>query len=684
MQSKCLALVVCTLLFPVVVIAQEFACLKTETASSPVVLSDSGETALDTAKTKKAAAKKLKSLKRKISVEKKKSKRLKKSKRGLKAKQKKKVNKRIAKSRTKIRRLKSQQQEQKNILQFLKDCKDGNVSSLFPQILDVQKFTVAANEVFDTGSDLTVRSAETIEIGGALVGESGSGAEVKLIAESGDINIASGAMITAGNGSTGSNTVQTIEYFIEDDNFTTSLATLRVVDAEPGVAGGDISLIAESGSVSVGTGVALHLGNGGDGASISLKSTNDVPSNGEEEVELENSGGDSGILRIKTNSVSGLNGTLNADGFFELDGSEPKLSGGIGGKGGSTTIGQSGEASILASSLAFSRRGRLRAKIIPPRLVKGAKGGSGIFSGGDGGPIEVTGRNGKAGQGGQSVGATGGNGGNCQTSASIFGFRPASPGCTGGDGGTATATGGKGGNQNKAGKNGGDGGSSKAVGGTPGTSAIGGGTPVCGDSIAVGGLAGKGGGKCPRQVSDAGGSGGQGGRATADSTMACAAAQHGFATAVSGNGGNGGDGKSSAGAGGIAGLAEALGMSGSIERVGTRGSDGARCNGGEVVIERVLTADEPCAMFAGTSKTIAFKIEVPANARIRTIGAFGVDGGPRPSRLCRFSSREIKSTEIETSNGKQFAVFNLYNEISVDSPEEIFPSILMEVVYSSN
>lgn len=382
----------------------------------------------------------------------------------------------------------------------------------------------------------------------------------------GNITIGATASLVAGDGGSGQTTT-TDKGAVSTGK---RLALLKSVSGGGGGTGGSVSLRAPNGQISIvdQEGI-IHLGNGGDGATIEVHGEDLLTT--ELGEELENAGGDSGVLTIEALTFNGVEVTGETEFVSE---STMFLSGGIGGDAGDLLWGVDAngnstfpDADTTAKLLAVAKQagGNLR-PIFPDLQLTGASGGDAwLGTAGHGANLQIRGRDGTTpGTDGQNVFATGGPGGNCIQQRL----------CDPGDGGDADATGGDGARGEHTTGNGGAGGSANATGGTGGrdgalsTVVIG----RTGNAVARGGSGAKGGGLCPDNVSDTGGPGGAGGNAVALVPFVPATA-----TAVGGRGGDGGDGESASGTVGGGGSATGNGGPGSSQTPGDSGSIGATC-----------------------------------------------------------------------------------------------------------
>lgn len=461
--------------------------------------------------------------------------------------------------------------------------------------LEVTDFTVASGESRRVSGDLIINASGAVTIAGTLsaedaVGHSltiqaagdvgitgllsagqgapggGRGGDITIVSMNGNISITGSGSLVAGDGGSGQTT-------------TTARSILAIgkrpvlfksVSGGAGGAGGSVTLRAPNGEITVANveGI-IHLGNGGDGATIEVHGEDLLTT--EMAEELENAGGDSGVLMIEALTFNGVD--IAGQTAFVPE-SAMFLSGGTGGNAGDLFWGVDAEGNstfpdedTTSQLIATVKRGGANLRPIFPDLrLMGARGGDAwLGSAGRGANLQIRGRDGTTpGTDGQNVFATGGSGGDCIQQRL----------CDPGDGGDADATGGDGARGEHTTGDGGAGGNAGATGGSGGrdgalSTVIAGGT---GNAIARGGAGAKGGGLCPDNVSDMGGPGGAGGSADAMVPFVPA-----VATAVGGRGGDGGDGESASGAVGGGGSALALGGPDSSQVAGANGSAGAKC-----------------------------------------------------------------------------------------------------------
>lgn len=410
--------------------------------------------------------------------------------------------------------------------------------------------SIPAEEVITLENDLTVVSDSTLTIDGTIQVEGDLGQRVVLQAE-GDITIsgsitagrgpivdlaakrlnwqtADGVTVTPGDGgdvvieSLNGNIVINEDATIIAGDGANGMLEIDGISGGGGSRGGDIHLIAPNGSVTLPQAAgALRLGNGGNGANIVIDTNVTDPSPLAENAA--NTGARSGIPRIETNEIVGVNTitrVLESETFdllgtrlggpgdeiqlFDLRLEPNPFSGGIGGNAGDIT------AEPLPGT---TTKGRLRAQVNEQGDIEliGRDGGPGTLKGGSGGSVRAIALDGQnPGDRGGSAVAEGGNGGLCGFFATLSlvvsgGFL----GCEGGEGGNALAVGGAGAPGN-SGQDGGDGGFASAEpGGSPFNLDTFG--EICGDGEALGGPGGNGGDACENALT--GGKGGDGGGA---------------------------------------------------------------------------------------------------------------------------------------------------------------------------
>jgi len=477
--------------------------------------------------------------------------------------------------------------------------------------LNVADFSVAAGETARVSGDLMVNATGGADIAGRLMADVGMGYDITITAE-GDVNItgmiaaghggpgnqgghltiishsgnvvlSSGASIAAGDGGEG------VIGISQDANAEGTASRMRMIIGGGGGIGGSLTLRAPNGTITVADveGI-IHLGNGGHGATIEIHGedllTTDTPE------ELDNGGGDSGMLTIQAMAFNGI--PIPEGETFAPD-PGTMFTGGVGGTAGDFFYGQdengnstwpeNADTSVLETDPAAKSTGRNQRKIFNDKLRSGKNGGNGIFSPGNGGSVRVRGASAIApGGDGQNVFAFGGVGGRC---LSLL--------CPdGGNGGDAYATGGDGGTGSHPNGTGGDGGKGDATGGLGGASIIKDGRH--GDALAFGGKGGKGGGICTTNVTTTGGRGGFGGGAFASGGDR-------FASANGGDGGDGGDGTTSSGPVGTPLLASAFGGPGNRTRQnqGMNGNAGKTCPPPKKVAALMLSNDSDAAFGQG-------------------------------------------------------------------------------------
>ncbi|RMG43314.1 MAG: hypothetical protein D6719_04070 [Candidatus Dadabacteria bacterium] len=570
--------------------AVEYACFQTDTDSFPIKITDQTEKKLKQAKTKSAVLKKKNRIKVRLKAVKSLIRRIKKGNLS-KTKQKKKVTR----FRSKIINLKDKLSFLSRVLKLLRECRNGKISQYFPVIREYQQFSLAKGEKFSTNNDLTIRSLEAITINGEISGKTnydGTGSSITLEALSGDITLANGAVVAAGDG--------------ENAATSTLVSELNDISTGAGMSGGNITFKAPQGELIVDPGATIHIGNGGDGADISISDS--VIKNSTQTIELKNGGGDSGFLYIQAEGIKGLDiekvsatlldeqnqeVSINAWRLNSLSG----ITGGSGGEAGQFKVVES--KGLLLRAQKVSRKGGTI-------TVKGADGASALINPtkGQNAVFKANSRSGR-GQDGISVRAFGGRGGDCYKRDVVDKlFLVFSKSCTPQPGGNAKATASSGTKGFNPAFEGGNGGSATAQGGcggiTPGveSSAI---FASCGNAEAYAGKGGFGGGDCPNNVKDTGGMGGNGGKAKADaSCSACFLGSKGnlraSATAQGGLAGPGGSGKVRGGAAGNFGVAIALGAAGKTSAIdGKPSSAGSVCSSCNVKSEQLLIGVSSCA-----------------------------------------------------------------------------------------
>ncbi len=477
---------------------------------------------------------------------------------------------------------------------------DNNISGTIQK----EQYTVESDDSVNVSSDVTIESETTIDINGNLIADGDKGQNITLRAV-GDINIS--GSITSGDGGDTKNDGGTITLISETGNITLGSGSkvnsgsgkdgaVYTVGSTPtkGSTGGSVVLQAQNGTVTIPVEAdAIKLGNGGDGTDVEVQGedllTTEIAS------DISHDGGDSGTLDIQAIEIVGL--TFERNVLLEdiVDENEPtiillagtvidnvvqsidgQIAGGEGGDGGDFIWGvdENDESTYPDDEEALSSA-RIKATKSNEELIKnGAKGGDGLRRGGDGGNIKSTASNGTSqGADGQAISVTGGKGGNCD-----YNGLP-------GDGGNAIAVGGNGAN---GGPSGGKGGDAHAVGGNPGVdkysffddNKIPLGTP--GKAHAIGGNGGNGGNFCDGSNNGIGGSGGFGGMGNARIDYYHEYGEN-IVIAHGGYGGDGGDGSTEGGDGGIKGNAFIHNnFAGSYKQDGQAGRDGSVCpNDGE-------------------------------------------------------------------------------------------------------
>lgn len=462
-------------------------------------------------------------------------------------------------------------------------------------LIETESFLLPAGELALVTGDLTIRTTGTVRIDGDLVAADRGNQNI-FIDAGGDIDI--GGTIGAGNSPLldtsrpgarvprGIVIVRSAGSIVVQSAGNVRLGTLgRLVagDGTNGGNGGDVVVNAPNGVITIPNGSnVMHVGNGGDGNAI-------VMDPGDE--DLDNAGGDSGLLLLNAASVSGIavqavtltepfspSGTKLVFAVrteVSTTGSTTLLSGGRGGSAGSFNFGSAQTAAVPGSG--FVPSGGVT---LDPIVRRGAPGGNGFLFGGSGADVSLTAPGGAApGADGQSATAIGGNGGGCLGTYSVV-F------CVPGPGGTAEALGGDGADGAEPGGNGGNGGNAVAMGGNSSSdrdnlqqSTIFG---RGGDAVALGGFGGFGADDCPargalpRGANRVGGDGGNGAAAGAlggNAAEVVADEMRGFSTAGGGFGGGGGDGEDGGGSGGSGGVGSFL-READVLRMGSKAADG--------------------------------------------------------------------------------------------------------------
>ncbi len=205
--------------------------------------------------------------------------------------------------------------------------------------INAETFSVDYGDTESVTEDLTIVASKTVDISGTLAAsgaagqnitiqaegdvvingtvQAGNGADVgqaggtvTIISNSGNITITDTAHITAGDGGAGQNTVTTASTMSDGSTVKKSALT-----GEKGGNGGSVILKAPKGTIYIANkeGV-IHIGNGGNGSVIDVQGedllTNDLAD------ELSNSGGRSGWFLIDAAVIDGLsieNKTLEYD-----------------------------------------------------------------------------------------------------------------------------------------------------------------------------------------------------------------------------------------------------------------------------------------------------------------------------------------------------------------------------------
>lgn len=441
----------------------------------------------------------------------------------------------------------------------------------------------------DEGHSIAIEAEGTITIAGRVVSSNGqagaNGGALTLISKNGDIILLDGSLIASGAGGTGAVPALAVGF-----------------QGGAGGNGGDLILNAINGSIQFAPGASsVHVGHGGDGANIVITRAEQTSSGNSLPEEFTNAGGNAGALELKAANLAGLTlqeTTLTQD--YVVEGQvlaaagavvrtlqSSQISGGVGGQGGRVEIGLDSDTNTFSPIITKPSLRSSQPGFDLVLIARGAAGGSGIRSPGQGGRVYAVGCNGQAlGQCGQDVFATGGMGGNC---SEVRVFPPLMLiSCTSGNGGNAIAVAGFGAKGADPSGTGGCGGKAEANGGAPGLYASF--TRGCfGSAESHGGNGGDGGNACPSQgsVGGMGGRGGDGiskynttstGFGTGGELSAC-----GDSTAFGGNGGNGGDGLVQGGRRGERGeamldqITAGTLMAGLPGRPGNPGHDGPTC-----------------------------------------------------------------------------------------------------------
>jgi hypothetical protein len=442
------------------------------------------------------------------------------------------------------------------------------------------RITGALEAVESNGQSITIQAegdvsiTGTVSAGGGALGDSGG--NVTIVSMNGNISIGESASVVAGDGGGGQATT-TAKTIVRTGKASVAFKT---VSGGAGGTGGSVTLRAPNGEITVADveGI-IHLGNGGDGATIEVHGEDLLTT--EMAEELENAGGDSGDLTIEALTFNGAD--ISGDSAF-VPTSGTFLSGGAGGNAGDFFWGQDAEgnstypdADTTAKVIAAAKQSGVNMRPVFPDLRRrGARGGNGIVgSAGNGAPLVVRGSHaGEPGTDGQNVFVVGGAGGDCKYLLCPYG----------GNGGKATSTGGNGARGVHPTGEGGKGGDADATGGAAGFGLLDNLDGFHGAASAFGGFGGKGGGLCPDNVADQGGPGGRGGAASAIADDEVPAFAH------SGFGGEGGDGRERSGELGIGGNILLSGGPGSASLEGSAGISGAICPSAQTVIALVLAS----------------------------------------------------------------------------------------------
>ncbi len=399
--------------------APEYACIKTESSSYPVQVTSTSEKKLNIAKTRAEARKQIKRAKSKTRALKYKRKTLKKSKQGKSAARKTRIDKKIAKINTQLDLQPSILVASKNLLKLLAQCKGGKFSDLYPQILDVESFSLPVGQSMTAKRGITIRAEKSIEVAGSLLSDPDKGGSLTLYSKSGDVKITAGATVAAGNGDSGASAVKRKDSLTADNTGALRVAAVKDISSGGGTDGGDVILRAPNGTITVEDGVTIHIGNGGSGADITLKNT-DALSTGAK-IQLKNGGGVSGGLGLEAQNIVGLDvEKIVVDGQPGwLIKSDKNLSGGKGGAAGNLTVLKESSAhrtSALRERIVGRHYSRAGIEIAKAELhvawVGGVSGGDSCLSPTPGATVNITGKNGQSpGDNGQSAEALGGKGG---------------------------------------------------------------------------------------------------------------------------------------------------------------------------------------------------------------------------------------------------------------------------------
>ena len=494
---------------------------------------------------------------------------------------------------------------------------DGDVLIDVAGDLDIAGDLIAATP----GAPIAIAADGDIRISGSIVAASGSagqpGGSISIISRTGSIEI-TGAL-TAGDGGGGP-----------------SVSPTRALTSLGGGNGGSVTLKAFA-TLTIASGpTQIHLGNGGDGTSVTLSGD---PAQADQPID--NRGGDGGVLTLEAASAIGLtlgSRSLSAD-FVDADGvvlaatgtivqtlapqDAALFSGGDGGDAGAIFAG------IDASGNYLWTGGAARDEATRLRTVKGAKGGDAtIGRAGRGANVTLRAPDGALpGDSGEWALAFGGDGGSC---AVLLDFIA----CTHGQGGDATAIGG---NARDGGNIGGRGGNGTGLGGGFGHGWYSKNDAPGGKGRGIGGAGGKPNSTCASTVNLAGSEGGQGGNAYAH-------ASNGARTAIAGNGGNGADGVPP-GAGGAAGTATSSlthamepftrpeVVTDDVKTPGAAGAPGNPCLPGQPITPVTFYASQP-SITQGQSSTLTWTAPNADTCSIAPdVGAVGITGNAQVTPL---------------------------------------------------
>jgi hypothetical protein len=463
---------------------------------------------------------------------------------------------------------------------------------------------IAGELVAESSMNVTIQAVGNISIAGKILmgmsPEGENGGSLTIISEQGNIVLQQTAKLGSGDGGDG------VTHTELDGEMVT------IIGGQGGQ-GGTLMLQALQGELRIPfVPEILHVGNGGEGAAISIQGEDLLTTQIED--QLKNGGGSSGGLVLMAETVSGAEFeaiTLSAEENINWSGAdlpmgsilyfptdEVLISGGRAGNAGALNYGMDAEgnstwpalepvASTLdadswnrywpQANILASAASSILTELLQPdddvkyKVVSGVSGSDGLW-GSDGTAVHYSGKRALiSGDKGVSVKGIGGSGGD--------GF------FTGGDGGHTYVRGGDGGAGGTPGSRGGDGGDAVAIGGKNGygRSSVG----REGNATARGGNGGKGGGDCPSNVSWLGGDGGTGGKAMSyvkvsiqkdGKIIPILPVGPGIFKSIGGNGGNGGDGQNGAGEAGSGGkgimtMADSHGTAYS----GDDGKNGATC-----------------------------------------------------------------------------------------------------------